>query len=63
MDETPLPTVAASADLVTATVPSRLYSAPGIKEVFLLNPAGESNRVEFVVTPANGNALRSGERT
>jgi hypothetical protein len=50
----PLATLKAKegACFVTATVPKELFSTPGSYPVFIRNSAGESNRLTFVVTPA-----------
>ena len=37
---------------LTATVPKELFSTPGSYPVYLRNSAGESNRLDFVVKPA-----------
>jgi hypothetical protein len=50
----PLGTLKAKGDgcFVTATVPKELFSTPGSYPVYLRNGAGESNRLDFVVKPA-----------
>ena len=50
----PLPTLKAQGPtcFITATVPKELFSTPGSYPVFLRNSAGESNRLDFVVKPA-----------
>jgi hypothetical protein len=50
----PLPTLKAQGPtcFITATVPKDLFSTPGSYPVFLRNGAGESNRLDFVVKPA-----------
>jgi hypothetical protein len=37
---------------VTALVPKDLYSTPGTYPVFIRNSSGESNRLDFMVKPA-----------
>jgi hypothetical protein len=50
----PLITMKAKGDVcfLTATVPKELFRTPGSYPVYIHNSAGESNRVDFVVKPA-----------
>ena len=50
----PLGTLKAKGDVcyLTATVPKELFSTPGSYPVYLRSSSGESNRLDFVVKPA-----------
>jgi hypothetical protein len=50
----PLATLKAKGEgcFITATVPKELFSTPGTYPVYVRNSAGESNRLNFVVRPA-----------
>ena len=50
-DGVALPTTASSAGWLTATVAPRLIARPGVDSVRLRNASGESNALEFEVTP------------